>query len=104
MKKEQMWTQFINEEIGPNECQMTSNEGHWKSGWRIESLALPYRLSNSKESAPEHSVPYSPYYLHSVSAEQQQLSYYINDVNLNCIGSAILFSFNLQVHMGHMVV
>lgn len=32
MRKEQMQMQFINEETGANESQMTSKEGHWKSG------------------------------------------------------------------------
>lgn len=49
---------------------------------------------NSKESALSirNHIHLTTYNL--VSAEQRQLPYYINNVNLNCIGFAILFAFN----------
>lgn len=66
MRKEQMQMQFINEETGANESQMTSKEGHWKSGWRMESLLAHSNIDcpNSEESALQHLLPYSHYHLH----------------------------------------
>lgn len=71
-----MQTPFMNDETGPNESQMTSNEGHQKHGWRIESLEHSNtECLNSKGLAPNHSLPYDVTTCNLVSAKQCQLSY-----------------------------
>lgn len=80
----------MNDETGPNESQMVSNEGHGKNGWRTEPLE--HRLS--KLTGWHHSIPYHTHVTPRGfgSAKQWQLSYYIH---LNCIGFAIWFALNL---------